>query len=108
MKLIIAEKPTLARNIAEAIGDMKKENGYFRNEQYFVTWAFGHLFTLCDIEEYNPAPEGSSGWTMANLPCFPQKYRFTLRKGDNGQVDSGVKRQFEVIKSLCTTIKSIR
>jgi len=105
MKLIIAEKPTLARNIAEAIGDMKKENGYFRNEQYFVTWAFGHLFTLCDIEEYNPAPEGSSGWTMANLPCFPQKYRFTLRKDDNGQVDSGVKRQFEVIKSLCTNDK---
>ena len=105
MKLIIAEKPTLARNIAEAIGDMKKENGYFRNDEYYVTWAFGHLFTLCDIEEYNPAPEGSTGWTMTNLPCFPQKYRFTLRKADNGQPDAGVKKQFETIKNLCLSSK---
>ena len=46
MIVIIAEKPSLARNIVSAIGNMKKENGYFYNDQYVVTWAFGHLFSL--------------------------------------------------------------
>ena len=53
MKLIIAEKPSLARNIVAAIGSMKKKDGYFENENYLVTWAFGHLFTLYDIEDYD-------------------------------------------------------
>ena len=45
MKVIIAEKPSLARNITDAIGNMKKNNGYFINDEYIVTWAFGHLFS---------------------------------------------------------------
>ena len=52
MKLIIAEKPSLARNIAAAIGNAKRANGYIVCDGYIVTWAFGHLFSLCDIEDY--------------------------------------------------------
>ena len=56
MFAIIAEKPSLARNIVAGIGEMKKKNGYFENSEYIVTWAFGHLFSLCDIEDYSPLP----------------------------------------------------
>ena len=45
MKLIIAEKPTLARNIVDGIGKMEKKNGYYINEEYIVSWVFGHLFS---------------------------------------------------------------
>lgn len=101
MKLIIAEKPSLGRNIAEAIGQMNKRQGYLENDEYIVTWAFGHLFSLEDIDHYNPNPDGTNRWTLANLPCFPKKFDFALRKADNKEPDEGVKRQFELIEALC-------
>ena len=101
MILIIAEKPSLARNIAAGIGPMQKRQGYLEGQGYLITWAFGHLFSLCDIETYNPQPEGSTRWTMNNLPCFPKEFRFELRKDDHKKVDSGVRAQFEVISWLC-------
>ena len=101
MVLIIAEKPSLGRNIAEGIGQMQKRNGYLEGNGYIITWAFGHLFSLCDIEAYNPAPDGSRHWTMENLPCFPKEFRFELKKGTDKRVDAGVLRQFELIKILC-------
>ena len=101
MVLIIAEKPSLARNIVGAIGKMTKNNGFFEGGGYIVTWAFGHLFSLADIEHYNPAPEGVSGWTLENLPCFPEKFDFELRRTDGKKPDAGVARQFSVIKALC-------
>lgn len=98
MILIIAEKPSLGRNIASAIGDMKKGNGFLENDKYIITWAFGHLFSLCDIEEYT----GQTGkkWTMDGLPCFPDEFKFELRKKD-GKPDSGIRKQFELIRTLC-------
>ncbi len=102
MVLIIAEKPSLARNIASAIGELKRRDGYLEGEGYLITWAFGHLFSLCDIEEYGPGKEGGSRWTMENLPCFPKEFRFELRKGeDKKTADAGVKKQFGIITSLC-------
>lgn len=100
MIAIIAEKPSLARNIVAGIGEMKKKNGYFENSEYIVTWAFGHLFSLCDIEDYSPLPSQSRKWTLDNLPCFPDKFRFRLKKDDKGKEDDGVKKQFETIKAL--------
>ena len=47
MKVIIAEKPSLARNIANGIGEFKRKDGYLENKDYLITWAFGHLFSLC-------------------------------------------------------------
>ena len=100
MIAIIAEKPSLARNIVAGIGEMKKKNGYFENSEYIVTWAFGHLFSLCNIEDYSPLPSESRKWTLDNLPCFPDKFRFRLKKDDKGKEDDGVKKQFETIKAL--------
>lgn len=101
MKVIIAEKPSLARNIAAAITNMKNRGGYYEGSEYIVTWAFGHLFSLADVETYNPAPDGIRGWTVKNLPCFPEKFKFELKKDNSKKVDAGVKNQFETIKRLC-------
>ncbi len=97
MKLIIAEKPSLARNIVNAIGNMKKNDGYFENDTYLVTWAFGHLFTLYDIEDYT---NEEKKWKMDNLPFFPKEFKFNLKKDNNKQIDSGVLKQFNIIKTL--------
>ena len=99
MKLIIAEKPSLARNICGALGKFTKKGSYFINDEYIVTWVFGHLFSLADIEHYNPNPDGR--WTLKNLPCFPGKFEFELRRDKDGKPDSGVLNQFNVIKELC-------
>ena len=100
MKLIIAEKPSLARNIVAGIGKMDKKDGYYANDEYLVTWAFGHLFSLVDIESYTGSED--TRWTLNNLPCFPETFRFELRKSEGKKtVDSGVKKQFKIIESLC-------
>ena len=98
MKLIIAEKPSLARNIVNAIGNMKKKDGYFENDNYLVTWAFGHLFTLYDIEDYTN--EEDRKWKMDNLPFFPQEFKFNLKKDKNKKTDDGILKQFNIIKEL--------
>lgn len=98
MKVIIAEKPSLARNIVDAIGNMKKNNGYFSNNDYIVTWVFGHLFSLYDIEDYEK--NSDKKWKMDNLPCFPEKFKFKLKEDNNKKVDSGVLKQFNIIKEL--------
>ncbi|MCH5198122.1 MAG: topoisomerase C-terminal repeat-containing protein [Oscillospiraceae bacterium] len=100
MILIIAEKPSLARNIAGAIGGMNKRGSYFENREYIVTWAYGHLFTLCDIEDYTGGEPGAK-WKMDSLPCFPNEFRFKLRNSADKKPDEGAKRQFGVIKELC-------
>ncbi len=77
---------------------MKKNNGYFEGSEYIVTWVFGHLFTLADIEEYSPNPKGK--WCMDNIPCFPDEFKFVLKKDKDKKTDFGAKRQFELIKTL--------
>ena len=101
MKLIIAEKPSLARNIVAGIGEMAKRRGYFENKDYIVTWAFGHLFSLCDIEDYNGRAGEKSKWMLEGLPCFPESFRFKLKLGADKKPDDGVNKQFELIKTLC-------
>lgn len=111
MQLIIAEKPSLGRNIVDAINGlgnekMQKRNGYYEGAGYVVTWAFGHLFSLSDIEyytdpDYEKNKEKKQRWTMQGLPCFPNKFNFSLRSDDSGRPDSGVEGQFAQIKALC-------
>lgn len=103
MKLIIAEKPSLARNIVAGIsGQMKKENGFFIGNEYIVSWAFGHLFSLADVESYSDKPAEGRKWTLDNLPCFPGQFKFELKKADGKkEVDSGVLRQFKILETLC-------
>ncbi len=99
MILIIAEKPSLGRNIAAGLGNFQRRDGYLENEEHIITWAFGHLFSLADVEAYRPSPDGR--WTMDNLPCFPETFQYELRRGKDKQVDSGVTKQFRIIEALC-------
>lgn len=106
MVLIIAEKPSLARNIADGVRhhcgiSPRRHDGYIEVGEYLISWAFGHLFSLSDIEKYAPDPEGGTRWTMRNLPCFPQAFTFELRKNADGTVDPGVRKQFDIIRTLC-------
>ena len=91
MILIIAEKPSLARNIVSAIGNMKRNDGYFENSEYIVSWAFGHLFSLADVEDYEDNPDYK--WKMDNLPCFPNKFKFNIKKNGK-EIDKGVLKQY--------------
>ena len=95
MIVIIAEKPSLARNRVVGIGKMTRHDGYFKNQTYIVSWAFGHLFGLCDIEDYTKREDKK--WTIENLPCFPEKFKFKL-KGLG--TDKGIEKQFNIIKNL--------
>ena len=101
MQLIIAEKPSLARNIIAGLGEkMDKRDGYYIGESYIVSWAFGHLFSLCDVESYTGSE--NTRWTLDNLPCFPSEFRFELRHADGKKTaDSGVKKQFKILSELC-------
>ena len=98
MILIIAEKPSLARNIAAGIGKMQRADGFLYDKNYIITWAFGHLFSLADIEDY--APNSAGRWTLDNIHCFPEKFEFKLKRDKNNREDTGVKKQFETIKTL--------
>ncbi len=100
MILIIAEKPSLARNIVNAIGSMKRSDGFYYNDEYLVSWAFGHLFTLADIEDYQ-TDSTDKKWKMDNLPCFPEVFKFNLKKDDKKEIDKGVLKQFNILSELC-------
>ena len=101
MILIIAEKPSLGRNIAAGIGNMARRDGYLEGGGYIISWAFGHLFSLADIEAYSPPSDGKARWTMDNLPCFPDKFEFELRHGQDKKPDEGVCKQFRTLEMLC-------
>ena len=99
MVLIIAEKPSLARNIVAGIGKLDRKDGYFIGEGYIVTWVLGHLFSLVDVEAYKPTE--NARWSLDDLPCFPEEFKFELRKTQDKTPDPGVKRQFGIIQALC-------
>lgn len=70
-------------------------------DEYIITWVFGHLFSLADIEKYSPNPDGTNRWSIKNIPCFPDKFLFELKKDQHTKtVDSGVLKQFETIRTL--------
>ena len=98
MKTIIAEKPSVAREIASLLGATDKKDGYLTGNGYFVTWAFGHLIGLGMPEDY-----GISGFDRASLPILPNPFLLTVRKvkKDKGyQADAGALKQLKVIKEL--------
>ncbi len=80
---------------------MKRADGYMQGDEYIITWVFGHLFSLRDIDYYSPNPDGSTRWTINNIPCFPKEFLFELKKDPvTKKVDQGVEKQFETIKAL--------
>lgn len=105
MKTIIAEKPSVAREIASLLGASDKKDGYLTGNGYFVTWAFGHLIGLGMPEDY-----GISGFDKASLPILPNPFLLTVRKvkKDKGYTaDRGALKQLKVIKELFNKSNSI-
>ena len=104
-KLIIAEKPSLGRKIMSAIGNsFHQKDGFAENNDYIVTWCFGHLFSLKDIDEYSPNynPNNKNFWTLDNLPFVPNKFEFKVKSNpDTKSEDVGILHQIEIIKNLC-------
>ena len=98
MKTIIAEKPSVAREIAGIVGATERKDGYITGNGYFVTWAFGHLIGLGMSEDY-----GISGFDKTVLPILPNPFLLTVRKvkKDKGySVDTGALKQLKVIEQL--------
>jgi DNA topoisomerase-3 len=91
MKVCIAEKPSVAREIAAVLGAKTKRDGYFEGNGYAVTYTFGHLCTLMEPSDYKPHWKR---WDLNNLPMLPDKFE-TKVVGD-----SGIKKQFNIVKGL--------
>jgi DNA topoisomerase-3 len=80
MKVIIAEKPSVARSIAAIVGATSKQDGYLEGNGYAVTWAFGHLVELAMPEAY-----GFAGFKRENLPILPKEFILTPRQIKEGK-----------------------
>jgi len=98
MKLCIAEKPSVARDLAKLLGASAKKDGYFEGNGYWVSWTFGHLCTLKEPEDYNPVWKQ---WRVEDLPIVPESFGIKIISND------GVKKQFEVIKQLVATCEEV-
>lgn len=91
MKVCIAEKPSVAREIASVLGASTKRDGYFEGNGYAVTYTFGHLCTLFEPIDYKPHWKS---WDLNNLPMLPEKFQTKVSN------DKGIQKQFNIVKSL--------
>lgn len=98
MKVCIAEKPSVAREIAAVIGAKTRKDGYFEGNGYQVTWTFGHFCQLREPEDYRPEWKR---WTLHELPMVPEKFGIKLIQ------NKGVEQQFKVIKKLLETATEV-
>jgi DNA topoisomerase-3 len=98
MKVVITEKPSVARDIAGVLKITGKKNGYIEGRGCAITWAFGHLVTLLDPGEYDPALKK---WRLDSLPFIPDTFQLKLIE------NRGVAEQFETIKRLCGEAEEI-
>ena len=89
MKLVLAEKPSVAQSIAKVLGATKREDGYLEGNGYIVSWCVGHLVELAQPEAYDAK---YSKWAYADLPIFPADWQY--------EVSSGTKKQFGILKRL--------
>ncbi|TWO32585.1 DNA topoisomerase III [Seonamhaeicola sediminis] len=91
MKVCIAEKPSVAREIAAVLGANTKHDGYFEGNGYAVTYTFGHLCTLKEPVDYKPYWKS---WDLNNLPMLPEKFEVKVVS------NSGIQKQFNIVKRL--------
>ena len=89
MKLVIAEKPSVAAAIAAVLGAKEKRSGYYEGGGYIVSWCIGHLISFADAAAYN---ENYRKWNYEDLPILPQEWQYI--------VSSGKEQQFETVKGL--------
>lgn len=105
MKVIIAEKPSVAREIAHIVGADTKQNGYLEGGGYAVTWALGHLVNPAMPEAY-----GATGFSSEHLPILPEQFVLTPRqeRSDKGyRDDPATLKQLKIIKELFSRCESI-
>lgn len=91
VKLCIAEKPSVGKELARILGAQNRQDGYFEGNGYYVSWTFGHLCTLKAPDDYLPEWKR---WNMSQLPMIPP--RFQIKVIDN----PGIQKQFEILKTL--------
>ena len=96
MKLVIAEKPSVARDIASVLGATQKRNGYLEGNGYQVTWCIGHLVQLANPEEYD---ETLRRWKMDTLPIMPDQFRY--------EIVASTKSQFQIVQQLISRSEEI-
>ena len=89
MRLVIAEKPSVAQSIAAVLGAKSRHDGYLEGSGYVVSWCFGHLAELADAAVYNA---DDAKWTLAALPIIPTSFRFIVR--------SEKQKQFDILREL--------
>lgn len=94
--LIIAEKPSVAGNIAEALNIKSRKNGYYEGNGYYVTWAFGHLLELFDVKDYKAE---LAKWEMENFPFIPSEFKYKVKESS--------KLQFHLIEKLSKLVNSL-
>jgi len=98
MIVCIAEKPSVAKDIARILGATSSRDGYMEGNGYQVTWTFGHLCTLKEPDDYTPVWKR---WALSTLPMIPQRFGIKLIE------DQGIKKQFAVIERLMQQADSI-
>ena len=98
MQVCIAEKPSVAAEIAKVLGANTRQNGYYSGNGYCVTWTFGHLCELKEPQDYDPVLKR---WDFQLLPIMPQRFSIKLKP------DDGIKKQFGIIASLFSKADSI-
>ena len=91
MKVCIAEKPSVAREIANILGAKTKRDGFYEGNGYAVTYTFGHLCTLLEPKDYKPHWKS---WDLNNLPMLPERFDTKVTG------DAGIRKQFNIVKSL--------
>lgn len=101
-KLVIAEKPSVARDIAKVLNCSKKGEGYLYNDEYIISWAIGHLVTLCDPEEYD---EKYKKWRMDTLPIIPDEIKIKPIKNTVSQykILEKMLRSKDIESLICAT-----
>ena len=98
MIVCIAEKPSVAKDIANVLGATSQRDGYLEGNGYQVTWTFGHLCELKEPHEYTPMWKH---WTLSSLPMIPQRFGIKLK------ADKGIEKQFAVIEKLMSNAEKI-
>ena len=89
MKLVIAEKPSVAQSLARVIGAGKRQDGYLEGGEYLVSWCVGHLVELSAPERYD---DHFAKWRLEDLPILPERWLY--------EVSAGTSKQYQILKSL--------
>lgn len=102
MQLVIAEKPSVAKSIAEVLGALDRQDGYFEGGGYLVSWCVGHLIELAQPESYG---EQWKKWTYESLPVNPEHWQYEIKEDTNEQYDVlyGLLHDSRVDEVVCAT-----